>query len=256
MRRNIILTDLDDTLFSSAQKGGGVGPQVTVAKNGHHGHMSPVQEGLFRMLFAAGEVIPVTARSSDAFARVQIDFGTRRAILANGAVILDASGEPDQEWNARTAEIGLRCEGAMEGMVAAVTEEFGDGARSWIVREYGAPVYFCVKMNRQEPEAVEAGLLHAGLMLEERFDLSGFQHHVNGNNLSFTPLGISKLDACARLIEQVEDRAEVTLFGVGDSLTDLPFMRLCDVMITPSGSQIANQAMRRTVGEGVLGEGL
>jgi hydroxymethylpyrimidine pyrophosphatase-like HAD family hydrolase len=256
MTRNIILTDLDDTLFSSARKGGGSGPQVTVAKNGHHGHMSPAQEGLFRMLRATGEVIPVTARSSDAFARVQIDFGTRRAILANGAVILNEMGEPDQNWLARTAEIGRRAEEAMEGMIACVTEEFGEGARSWIVREHGAPVYFCVKMNREDPLAVQDGLTHAGLVLDEQCDLSGFQQHVNGNNLSYTPFGISKIDACAHLIALLGDRSDLTLFGAGDSLTDLPFMGLCDFMIIPNGSQIAGQAMRRAAGEGLARGGI
>jgi hydroxymethylpyrimidine pyrophosphatase-like HAD family hydrolase len=256
MRKTITLTDLDDTLFSSARKGGGIGPQVTVAKNGHHGHMSPAQEGLFRILLAAGEVIPVTARSTDAFARVSLDFGTRRAILANGAVLLDETGSPDPDWLARTSEIGRRSESVMEGMVAAVTEEFGAGARAWVVREYGAPIYFCVKMNREEPEAVEEGLLHAGLLLTERFDLSGFQQHVNGNNLSFTPFGISKRDACARLIDQLADREGTTLIGVGDSLTDLPFMQLCDIMMTPSGSQISVEAMRRALGGDVRGEEL
>jgi hydroxymethylpyrimidine pyrophosphatase-like HAD family hydrolase len=251
MKKTIFLTDLDDTLFSSMRKAvGPVGPAVTTAKNGHHSHMSPAQEGLYDLMRAAGEVIPVTARSSDAFARVHLDFGTKRAILANGAVILGPDGKPDQDWLTYTSGIGRSAERVMEGMVASITEEFGETSRSWVVTEYGAPIYFCVKMNLEDPEEIRVGLMQAAELLADRFDLEGFQHHVNGNNLSFTPNGISKREACLHLIPQLGERSAITLMGVGDSNTDVPFMSLCDHLITPSGSQIAGRVLLRSqVGE-------
>ena len=252
MKKTIYLTDLDDTLFSSMRKAvGPVGPAVTTAKNGHHSHMSPAQEGLFDLMRSTGEVIPVTARSSDAFARVHLDFGTKRAILANGAVILGPDGQPDQDWLAYTAGIGRSSERVMEGMVAAITEEFGEAARSWVVMEHGAPIYFCVKMNLENPEEIRTGLMQATELLEDRFELAGFQHHVNGNNLSFTPNGISKRDACLHLIPQLGDRSGLTLVGAGDSNTDLPFMSLCDHLITPKGSQIAERVLLRSQAGGL-----
>lgn len=239
MRQTVFLTDLDDTLFTSRQKGDGTGAQVTTAKNGHHSHMSGPQDALFRLMLGSGLVIPVTARSSDAFARVHLSFGTGRAILANGAVILDETGNPDPDWAARTAEIGQRAGGVMGSMCALITEEYGEAARVWVVREAGAPVYFCLKMNSEDPARVAGALAEAGELLMDRFDLSGFRQHVNGNNLSFTPDGISKGDATAHLIGLLGDRSDLSLIGVGDSVTDLPFMELCDFMITPSASQIA-----------------
>jgi hydroxymethylpyrimidine pyrophosphatase-like HAD family hydrolase len=248
MTRTIFLTDLDDTLFSTLRKATGpVGPAVTDAKNGHHSHMSPAQEGLFSLMRAIGEVIPVTARSSDAFARVKLDFGSKRAILSNGSVVLDEEGDLDRDWFSHTSGIGRSVEGLLDGMVAAIGEEFGEAARSWVVREYGAPIYFCVKMNKEDQEEIRTGLIQAAVLLMDRFDLGGFQQHVNGNNLSFTPNGISKRDACLHLIPRLGERSALTLIGAGDSNTDLPFMALCDHLIIPSGSQISERMLLRSL---------
>lgn len=237
----VYLTDLDDTLFRSLVKHPDpIGlSRVTTAKNGHHGHMNTAQRGLFAALRTTGAVIPVTARSSEAFGRVHLDFGTRRAVLANGAVIRDEAGLPDAEWSAHTARIGRRFDPLFAEMSALIQAKFGPAARSWVVREAGAPVYFCVKMNAPEEQAVWNGISTARELLTEKLDLSGVWGHVNGNNLSLTPVGISKRDACVHLIEQLGDRGGAPLIGMGDSLTDLPFMGLCDFMMIPTGSQIS-----------------
>ena len=65
---------------------------------------------------------------------------------------------------------------------------------------------------------------------------SDFTHHRNGNNLSFTPKGISKKLAVEHLDEVIG--GDAMRLGMGDSLTDLPFMRSCHMMMIPPGSQI------------------
>jgi len=238
----VYLVDLDDTLFKSISKhpnSSGLS-RVTTATNGHHGHMSASQRGLFSALTATGVVIPVTARSSEAFGRVHLDFGTGRAVLANGAVIRDESGRPDPEWGAHTAGIGRRFDPVFAEMSRLICNEFGPAARSWLVTEEGASAYFCVKMNATEEASVMAGISAAHELLTTRLDLSGMWGHMNGNNLSFTPIGISKRDACVYMIDSLGGRGgALTLVGLGDSLTDLPFMGLCDFMMFPTGSQIA-----------------
>ena len=242
----IYLTDLDDTLFRSLVKHpdpAGL-TRVTTATNGHHGHMNAAQRGLFSALRSTGHVIPVTARSSDAFARVHLDFGTGRAVLANGAIVRDETGRPDPDWSDHTGRIGRRFDPLFGEMSALIRAEFGEAARSWVVTEEGAPVYFCVKMNTAEEPAVREGITAARDLLSGRLDLSGMWAHVNGNNLSFTPIGISKRDACLHLIERLGDRGGAPLIGLGDSVTDLPFMGLCDFMMIPSRSQIATRILR------------
>ncbi len=239
----IYLTDLDDTLFRSLAKHSEQAglTRVTTATNGHHGHMDAAQRRVFAALRSTGHVIPVTARSSDAFARVHLNFGTGRAVLANGAVVRDETGRPDPDWSDHTCRIGHRFEPLFEEMSAIVRTEFGEAARSWVVMEEGAPVYFCVKMNTAEDLAVRDGITAARDLLTGRLDLSGMWAHANGNNLSFTPIGISKRDACLHLIGRLRDRGDAPLIGLGDSLTDLPFMGLCDFMMMPSRSQIATR---------------
>lgn len=239
----IYLTDLDDTLFRSLAKHSEQAglTRVTTATNGHHGHMDAAQRRVFAALRSTGHVIPVTARSSDAFARVHLNFGTGRAVLANGAVVRDETGRPDPDWSDHTCRIGHRFEPLFAEMSAIVRTEFGEAARSWVVMEEGAPVYFCVKMNTAEDLAVRDGITAARDLLTGRLDLSGMWAHANGNNLSFTPIGISKRDACLHLIGRLRDRGDAPLIGLGDSLTDLPFMGLCDFMMMPSRSQIATR---------------
>ena len=65
-----------------------------------------------------------------------------------------------------------------------------------------------------------------------------WQIHLNGNNLALLPPGLSKRAATAYLLERFREAGEVLAIGVGDSASDLPFMRLCDVWVTPSDSQI------------------
>jgi len=160
-------------------------------------------------------------------------------VLANGAVVRDEAGRPDPDWSAHTARIGRCFDALFMEMSALIDAELGRAARSWVVAEGGASVYFCVKMNATEEHAVRDGIVAAREVLTERFDLSGMWGHANGNNLSFTPLGISKRDACLYLIERLGERGDAALIGLGDSLTDLPFLGLCDYMMIPTGSQIA-----------------
>jgi len=251
-KKIIYLTDLDDTLFTSRRKvTGPVGDPVTTAKNGHHSYMTPAHRGLYDMMRGTGQMIPVTARSTDAFSRVHLDFGTQRAILSNGGVLLDENGTPDPDWFAYTSSIGKAAEPVMEEMIGTLTEEYGDTVRCWIVRERDAPIYLCAKMNLDDPDEISACLGEIGGLLVDRFDLRDFQQHVNGNNLSLTPLQISKKAACEYLIDQLGDRSDLLLVGAGDSVTDLPFMGICDYMLSPASSQIARKVMPRPLLEAV-----
>jgi hydroxymethylpyrimidine pyrophosphatase-like HAD family hydrolase len=99
-------------------------------------------------------------------------------------------------------------------------------------------------MNASGAQEVQGGITAAAELLTSRFDLSGLEQHTNGNNLSFTPTGISKREACRHLIDSIRDGSGAPLIGIGDSLTDLPFMGLCDFIMTPSGSQIADLMAR------------
>lgn len=231
--RPVLYTDLDDTLFQTARKM----PEpvsetrlAAIATNGHHSYMTEAQHRMTRWLLAAMRVIPVTARSTDALSRCQIPFESWK-IAANGAVILDRAGTPDPDWSARIRAVSDAARDGLEALDAAVSANNGaDRLRHWIVTEAGMPVYFCVKSNSDEAwlDDIEQTLR----------DIAGaaFRSHRNGNNLSYTPHGISKLDAVLAVEQKIG--GDAPRFGMGDSLTDLPFMGVCTMMMIPPGSQI------------------
>ena len=64
--------------------------------------------------------------------------------------------------------------------------------------------------------------------------------HRNGNNVAFMPPFLGKDRAVASFLPALRDRFPTApVIGIGDSLTDAPYMALCDFAMTPAGSQLA-----------------
>lgn len=233
--RPVLFTDLDDTLFQTARK---ITEPVcesrlaAVATNGHHSYMTKSQAALAQWLQETTEMIPVTARSTEALSRCRIPF-TSWKIAANGAVILDSADRVDSDWSTHIGHISNSFRHTLEALDAETLSRNSDGRfRHWIVYEQNRPIYFCVKSNGDErwlDDLVESLVSMAG---------QDFLHHRNGNNMSFTPQSISKRAAVAFIIEKNPDIQDKIILGMGDSLTDLPFMGLAQMMLIPPGSQI------------------
>jgi len=238
--RIAVFTDLDDTLFQSARKvkeadfSGAV--QVASALNGHHGLMTRAQATLLDWI-ALERAIPVTARSSEGFSRVALRFGGP-AIVANGAVILDATGVPDLEWQARVTKSLAPHRAALSEMpdqARKAATQIGAEIRTWLVEEpVCGGVYAVVKV---EPGTPEAALAQIAPRLRETV-AGPWRVHMNGNNLALIPPGISKAAATGFLLERLRRDGPVLAIGMGDSSSDLEFMRLCDFWMTPTGSQL------------------
>jgi hydroxymethylpyrimidine pyrophosphatase-like HAD family hydrolase len=236
-----VFTDLDDTLFQTLRKmTGGVEAArcAAVAANGRDSYMTPAQEALFGwMRLAADLVVPVTARGSEAFSRVLLPFDGP-AIVANGAVILDAERRPDPVWEARVAAALEAARPVLETLpdrARAAAAATGFAIRTWLVEEPGlGGVYAVVKAEPGEDEARLADLAPA---LEE---VAGpaWRTHRNANNLALIPPGVSKASAVAHVLERLRRDGLCLALGCGDSATDLDFMRLCDTWLTPAGSQV------------------
>lgn len=233
--RPILYTDLDDSLFQTLRKLREPPCEdrlAAIATNGHHSYMTEGQARLVAWMLDATEAIPVTARSTEALSRCRIAFTSWR-IAANGAVILRPDGTPDPDWRARTCRVASDRADLLNVLVQAMAE-IPEPARfrSWIVEEQGTPVYFCVKSNGDEAD------LDAITQMLTDCAGPGMLRHRNGNNLSFTPDEISKHAAVRYLDGLLAEQGPRVRLGMGDSLTDLPFMGLCDVMLVPPESQI------------------
>ena len=241
MTRPIFLSDLDDTILQTARKmqpAPNPGMLVSEALNGSHSYMSASQAAMMDWLLATTRFIPVTARSTEALARCRLPFPDHR-ICTNGAVILRPDGTPDPDWSERAARQALAAAATLDALLAFVRDQTAPGQyRAWIVEEFGIGYYFCVKSN---------GSAVALDGIDERLRvLAGptFTRHRNDNNLSFTPPGISKQQAVEYLLPKIMGDEKTPVFGMGDSLTDLPFMACCDLMVVPRRSQIDRERLR------------
>lgn len=236
--RPVVLTDLDDTIFTTMKGYGGCDPstlrQVSEATNGNHSFMCERRDAIFAWIGSSATVIPVTARSLGAFRRVFLHF-PEGAILSNGAVILTADGEPDPLWTRQTAEL---CAAAAPDITEALRVAEGAGApgdyRHAVHRQGETVIGMTIKSNlHDEDDAAAAAHLAS---IRSRIVNSGLQltTAIHGNNLAILPPGISKSTAVEYLLDSRRDLAGRPLIGAGDAPSDLPFMKLCDMILVPN----------------------
>src|SRR5688572_14802692 len=124
--RCLAFVDLDDTLFSSARKQNdpqGLVPAALLSSGDVVSYSNPAQRGLQCMLACAQEVIPVTARSLEAYRRVLLKFAGR-AIVSYGATMLLADGSVDREWARRVAPLLAAARAPLESLVRRVAAAY------------------------------------------------------------------------------------------------------------------------------------
>lgn len=240
MTRPLFFSDLDDTIFQTERKLSGEVSQATLAAralNDRHSYMSASQSAMMDWLLSSTRFIPVTARSTEALQRCTLPFADYQ-ICTNGAVILLPDGSADQDWHSTMAREAKNAEACLKELLNFVKNKAPPSRfRCWIVEEFGTGFYFCVKSNEGAArlDEIDSNLSHiAG---------SEWVRHRNENNLSFTPPGISKQRAVLHLSGKILSEKHVPVFGMGDSLTDLPFMSTCDMLVVPSNSQIARNLL-------------
>jgi hypothetical protein len=237
--RTVVFVDLDDSLFQTPAKCPD-GEPLSPAANGRDGKplsfMTSRQATLLRHLFQAGHVIPVTARSLDAYRRVDLPF-SGPAVVGFGAIILGPDGTPDEDWASRmrpaceaAGEVLERCLAAAQRVIS----DRGLGARARLISDLGMPLYLCVKHPDGCEEALDVVQREAWSPLP-----GGCFLHRNGNNLSLVPRHLGKERAVQHLLERYRREGPVLALGLGDSLTDAGFLGLCDYALVPRGSQLA-----------------
>lgn len=239
--RPMVLVDLDDTLFQTARKMPEGMPRKPATLDVHgqpNGYMNPVQESFINWLLATADVVPVTARSVEAYSRVKLPF-SQGAVCSHGGVILKPDGSVDHDWHGQMAESLWTFQDRLPALSEAtlqIGEELGFSLRGWVVEEEGLRLYVVTKYN----EGTDEVLTQVLAAVQARGLLNGMHIHGNGNNLAFLPNGLAKRLAVQELLRRdIELNGERPVLGFGDSITDLGFMDLCHMWATPARSQLA-----------------
>ncbi len=248
MTKPVFLVDLDDTLFQTQRKMrdelGQIPWRVGALdrQNQCRSFMTEEQAMLVDWLLEQADLIPVTARGTEEISRVTINF-TSWAVTTHGAVILTPAGLADAGWQdivlSRLSSYSHRILDMQSGITRLLASRNIDGwAR--INHEYdGTPIYLVMK-HRDSSRLDE--LYAVADQVAEQFSLEGFYVHRNGNNVAWLPTCIDKGQAVAYLLKQLRaERGVFPVIGLGDSLSDHHFLRLCTWFGMPAQSQFANR---------------
>jgi hypothetical protein len=244
--RAIALVDLDDTLFQTLGKcppdvaREALHPLGYAADGSPLSYATPRQMSFLGWLSDSTLLIPVTARSLKALCRVRMAWD--KAVYAHGGMIIDNNGAVDLVWRDRiAAEADAHAE-----TLAALADRVRAEARNAplrvrVLEEEQVPLYVLAKHSDGDGEAL--GEVIDRVVAEVP---TGWTVHRNGNNAAFLPPFLGKEHAVAWLLPELRRRhPDAPVIGIGDSLTDAPFMQLCDFAMMPAGSQLAAAAFAR-----------
>ncbi|CDH47178.1 MAG: hypothetical protein IPL59_20360 [Candidatus Competibacteraceae bacterium] len=239
MPRIVIFLDLDDTILQTAPKcppGEAVIPAAMDRTGRALSFMTRAQQRLLAFWLDQGTVIPVTGRTDDALARVNIAFTSWR-ITHHGAVIRQPNGFLPTWWYTQVRPLLVAAQPLLWSLAARLTTDATAGGyrvSSHSVDEW--LTYVSVKSNDEGVALVRvrAQLQKVGLPPELTL-------HCNGNNLAITVKGAQKQDAVRRVVAELERDGPIVTIGAGDSLTDIPFLRACDFALVPKDSQIQTE---------------
>ncbi|MDR2613010.1 MAG: hypothetical protein LBG06_09390 [Deltaproteobacteria bacterium] len=247
MPRVCLVCDLDGSLFQTLRGGGGPRDASLVpaalARDGRAlSFMTGRQAAFFGLLGTAGIAVPATARNLESFGRVRLGF-RHGAVLDFGGIVTGPGGEADREWLAAldpaVREAAPLLERALE-LAAGLARGNGLDAVPRLVGDLGRVYYMCVK----SPSRDLGGLALLRDLLEGALG-DGARLHLNGNNLAVLPPFLDKAPAVEHYLARhlPWPREETLVLGLGDSLSDLGFLGLCDYGVFPGGSQLA-EALR------------
>jgi len=242
--RLFVFTDLDDTLFQSFK---GCLPEqaitATVDVEGKpYAHSSLQQQKLLDvMVKAGGMVIPVTGRGTSSFLNCRLPdvMNSEYAIVSHGAVILNKQHVLLDEWlDFLQSHYQLKqWQKKLNLLYQELFECFLDdkNIRVRLIVDQGISAYICIKINKVGylPEKSEqvSKLLHAQLPQDMLL-------HENGRNFAVLAPYAQKKVAVEFLKKKLAVSEQDTIFAIGDSHSDLPFMSDSDFLIVPRQAQI------------------
>ena len=245
--RLFVFTDLDDTLFKSKRDPHcDLSITATVDSNGKaYAYSSVQQQKLLEIMSNAGAIIiPVTGRRTASFlnCKLPVIINSQYAIVSHGAVILDSSYSLLAEWHAfLQQQFNLtQWEARLIALCEHLQGHFAlrDDVRVRLIVDQGISAYVCIKIAKNNYNEDKSSQVERRL---KRLLQQGMLLHGNGRNFAILPPYAQKQVAVNFLKEKMAINQRDTVFGIGDSNSDLPFMSDSDFLIVPRDAQILNK---------------
>ncbi|EIP0297665.1 hypothetical protein LRN22_004150 [Salmonella enterica] len=256
MNKPVVLSDLDDTLFQTRRKMVDELAQEPFRTGAVDRTLNPrsfmteEQAMLVDWLLEQAELIPVTARGTEEISRVRIPFSSW-AITTHGAVILTPERKHDEEWKNYMLDQLAPYREKLTSMQRLITEMMdAKGINAWVRLNFEydqTPVYMVMK-HRDSTRLDELNIIADEI--ENTFLKEDFYIHRNNNNVAWLPKPVNKGLAVTWLLEKLRaERGTFPVIGLGDSLSDHSFMKLCSWFGVPRQSQFADAILQRIFGE-------
>jgi hypothetical protein len=232
--RPLAFVDIDDSLLVSGRARTARHTRVvgTSASGSAGAFMAPEHEQLFTWLNATTELIPTTGRAVEAFRRLELPF-CHGAILAHGAIVMNADGSRDDSWHDVVAE---RCRTTHDELMSLYDQvrqflsRHSSPIGGRIVHDQDLPLYIAFRDPQQDDAARR---LLGEFLCDIRPD--SWLIHNNTAHLALLPGFIRKSEGVRwRLRNEDPDRLRI---GLGDSLSDVEFMHHCHLSAVPVPSQ-------------------
>ena len=238
--RLIVLTDIDDTLMQTQRKCVGVADLSVgaLSKTGTPGSfMSGKQRRLWALLETQADIrIPVTARTSEALARVDLAFADG-AVCDFGATVLAPGGRIDTGWQQHMQACSRRlrqgeCFDALLDMLGFRRDHLK--AERHVVGEVPVFATFrCAASEAQQDIRADVERLLGLWGVSDSYYL-----HCTDRDVTVLPRFVSKAAAVQHLAANGAWDNDLVL-ALGDSLSDAGFMSLADYFVIPSASRLA-----------------
>lgn len=241
----LLFTDIDDCFMATRRKFANNTP-LTVASLDIHGeprsYISDKQQALLDIFSkSSATIIPVTGRSHRTLQRIQVDALLNSwKVVSHGALIIEPNGEKSQEWlDYLNHEFPLS---SWSKKLAILNHQISDvlhaqqhQAKCHIVSEDDLDCYVCIKCSEDiDYQQVFDSVLSASCLVLDEIKI-----HINGRNMALLPPYTQKQLAVEFLNNKLNKDNQALTLSMGDSLSDIPFMKHTDFLFIPAKSQIS-----------------
>jgi hydroxymethylpyrimidine pyrophosphatase-like HAD family hydrolase len=243
-----VFLDLDDTIFQTKRKcpeDQPVFPAAFAQDGSVMSFFTSKQARLFKLLHHKTRLIPTTARNHSSFLLTKIE-SYDYAIINHGGIILNADGNVHQGWFDSMKHLlapVLQDLKALKQVLKAEAKKRNINFKIRLIDDLGLTFYLLVKHEDRNHSALKVLLLEVIEPYLQQHNL-GFYCHLNDNNLAVLPRFLNKAPAVKFLQQELDKKyTEYLSVGMGDSLTDIAYMQLCDYFMTPKNSQIVRECI-------------